>query len=101
MTRSIFDECRRGPFYSWRGFCSTTDELPSPDDRRTRPPQDAIDELTYTRDEAAEFWRLVKKRLGAPWLTHPFILRSLVGLRKNGGAKKKAVASLGDGQATE
>jgi hypothetical protein len=42
----------------------------------------SIDELTYTRDEAAEFCQLVKKRLGAPRLTRPFILRSLVGIRK-------------------
>ena len=36
-----------------------------------------------TRDEAAEFCQLVKKRLGAQRLTRPFILRVLVGLRKN------------------
>ena len=64
-----------------------------------RPAQFPKSSLTYTRDEAAEFCRLVKQRLGAPRLTRPFILRSLVGLRKNGGAKKKAVASLQDGQA--
>ena len=46
----------------------------------------SIDELTYTRDEAAEFCQLVKKRLGAPRLTRPFMLRSLVGIRK---AKKR------------
>ena len=34
----------------------------------------SIDELTYTRDEAAEFCQLVKKRLCAPRLTRPFIL---------------------------
>lgn len=43
----------------------------------------SIDELGFTRDEAAEFCQLVKKRLSAPRLTRPFILRSLVGLRKN------------------
>ena len=43
----------------------------------------SIDELTYTRDEAAEFCQLVRKRLGAPKLTRVFILRSLVGMRKN------------------
>jgi lipoate-protein ligase A len=43
----------------------------------------SIDELTYTRDEAAEFCQLVKKRLSAPRMTRPFILRSLVGIRKN------------------
>jgi hypothetical protein len=36
----------------------------------------SIDELVITRDEAAEFCRLVKKRLAAPRLTRPFILRS-------------------------
>ena len=43
----------------------------------------SIDELCYTRDEAAEFCRLVKEQLHAPRLTRPYILRSLVGLRKN------------------
>lgn len=43
----------------------------------------SIDELCYTRDEAAEYCQLVKKRLSTPRLTRPFILRSLVGLRKN------------------
>jgi hypothetical protein len=61
----------------------------------------SMDELCFTRDEAAEFCQLVKKRLGAPRLTRPFILRALVGLRKNGGAKRKPVASLADGQATD
>jgi hypothetical protein len=43
----------------------------------------SIDELCFTRDEAAEFCQLVKKRLGTPRLTRPFILRSLVGIRKH------------------
>jgi hypothetical protein len=47
----------------------------------------SIDELTFTRDEAAEFCQMVKKRLSAPRLTRPFILRSLVGIRKQ---KRKA-----------
>jgi hypothetical protein len=51
----------------------------------------SIDELTYTRDEAAEYCQLVKKRLNAPRLTRPFILRSLVGLRKNPVKAKKVV----------
>jgi hypothetical protein len=38
--------------------------------------------LIVTRDEAAEFCQAVKKRLGAPRLTRPFILRALVGIRK-------------------
>ncbi len=49
----------------------------------------SIDELTYTRDEAAEYCRLVKQRLEAPRLTRPFILRCLVGIRKQ---KRKAKA---------
>lgn len=48
----------------------------------------SIDELTYTRDEAAEFCQLVKKRLGAPRLTRPFVLRSLVGIRKSKPKRK-------------
>lgn len=51
----------------------------------------SINELTYTRDEAAEFCQLVRKRLGTPKLTRVFILRSLVGMRKAGqlaGSKK-------------
>lgn len=43
----------------------------------------SVDELCFTRDEAAKFCRLVKQRLGAPRLTRPFLLRALVGLRKN------------------
>jgi len=43
----------------------------------------STDELCFTRDEAADFCKLVKERLGAPKLTRVFILRSLVGLRKN------------------
>jgi hypothetical protein len=50
----------------------------------------SIDELTFTRDEAAEFCRLVKDRLGAPRLTRVYILRALVGLRKNGKLMAKA-----------
>ena len=61
----------------------------------------SIDELCYTREEAAEFCKLVKQRLGAPRLTRPFILRSLVGLRKNKPrAKPAGVAQSADGQAT-
>ena len=60
----------------------------------------SIDELTYTRDEAAEFCKLVKQRLGAPRLTRPFLLRSLVGLRKNKPrAKSSVMAQSVDGQA--
>ncbi len=41
------------------------------------------EELTYTRDEAGSYCALVRKRLGAPRLTRPFILRSLIGVRKH------------------
>ncbi len=50
----------------------------------------SIDELCFTRDEASEFCQIVKKRLGAPRLTRPFILRALVGLRKNPVKARKA-----------
>ena len=36
----------------------------------------SIDELTYARDEEAEFCQIVKKRLAAPRLTRVIILRS-------------------------
>lgn len=38
--------------------------------------------LIVTRDEAAEFCQAVKKKLGAPRLTRPFILTALIGVRK-------------------
>ena len=50
-------------------------------------PQFTDEELTYTRDEAGTFCSLVRKRLNAPRLTRPFILRSLVGLRKQRGRR--------------
>lgn len=43
----------------------------------------SVDELCFTRDEAADFCKLVRERVRAPRLTRVFILRSLVGLRKN------------------
>ncbi len=39
--------------------------------------------LIVTRDEAGEFYAKVRKRLGAPRLTRPFILTALIGIRKN------------------
>ena len=51
-------------------------------------PDLSVDELIYTRDEAGEFCREVKARLNAPRLTRPFLLRSLVGIRKNPPRKK-------------
>ena len=62
-------------------------------------PQYSIDELCFTRDEAGTFCQMVRKRRGAPRLTRPFILRSLVGLRKNkpkAGAKRATVAQSAD-----
>ena len=50
-------------------------------------PDLSIDELCFTRDEAADFCKEVRKRLGAPRVTRVFLLRSLVGLRKNGRRK--------------
>lgn len=46
-------------------------------------PDWSIDELCFTRDEAADYCRLVRRRLGAAKLTRVFILRALVGLRKH------------------
>ena len=38
--------------------------------------------LIVTRDEAAAYCQAVKKRLGTPRLTRPFILTALIGVRK-------------------
>ncbi len=38
--------------------------------------------LIVTRDEAAAFCQAVKKQLGSPRLTRPFILTALIGVRK-------------------
>jgi hypothetical protein len=46
-------------------------------------PQFTDEELTYARDEAGTYCSLVRKRLNAPRLIRPFILRALVGLKKN------------------
>lgn len=48
--------------------------------------------LIVTRDEAGEFCAKVRKRLGAPRLTRPFILTALLGLRKN----RKQIAKAAD-----
>ncbi len=50
----------------------------------------SIDELTYTRDEPAEFCLHVRQRLGAPRLTRPFILTALIGIRKNKPRRESA-----------
>jgi hypothetical protein len=38
--------------------------------------------LIVTRDEAASFCQALKKKLGVPRLTRPFILTALIGVRK-------------------
>lgn len=38
--------------------------------------------LIVTRDESAAYCQAVKKRLGSPRLTRPFILTALIGVRK-------------------
>ena len=66
------------------GFTGTVDEFRAAltEIKAESFPDHTIDELTYTRNEAGSYCALVRKRLGAPRLTQPFILRSLVGLRK-------------------
>ncbi|OJW21136.1 MAG: hypothetical protein BGO49_24285 [Planctomycetales bacterium 71-10] len=50
---------------------------------------DLTDEnLAFSRDQAGDYCSEVKKRLAAPKLTRVFILKALVGLRKN--RKRKA-----------
>jgi hypothetical protein len=41
------------------------------------------EELIFTRDEAGTYCSLVRKRLSAPRLTRPFILRNLIAIRKH------------------
>jgi hypothetical protein len=41
------------------------------------------EELTYTREEADTYCDLVRRRIGAEEMSRPFILRSLIGLRKH------------------
>lgn len=48
------------------------------------------EELTYIRDEAGTSCSLVRKRLSAPRLTRPYILRSPIGLGKQ---RKRAASS--------
>lgn len=43
----------------------------------------SIDEMCFSRDQAADFCKLVRERVGVARLTRVFILRSLVGLKKN------------------
>lgn len=70
-----------------------------------------IEELTHTKNQAADCCALVRKRLDCPKLPHVFILRNLVNCRKNGllarkrsvsaGATGPVVASSPDGQAAK
>jgi hypothetical protein len=46
------------------------------------------EELAFTRDQAGDFVAEVKKRLNASKLTRVFVLRALVGLRKNPRSRK-------------
>jgi hypothetical protein len=48
-----------------------------------RFPSFTDEELTYTRDEADPYCAAVRQKLGLADLPRPFILRSLVGIRKN------------------
>jgi len=48
------------------------------------------EELIFTRDEAGTYCSLVRKRLSAPRLTCPFILKALIGLRKSKPRRKAA-----------
>ncbi len=49
--------------------------------------------LIVTRDEAGQFCAEVRKRLGAPRLTRPFILTALLGLRKNRTRPKRVAVN--------
>ncbi len=66
-----------------------------------------IEELTYTKNQAADYCALVRERISCPKLPRVFIVRNLVNCRKNGmlgkkaGASLAAVASSPDGQAAE
>ncbi len=46
-------------------------------------PDISDEELTYTRDEADVYCIKVRARVGLDKLPRPFILRSLIGIRKN------------------
>ena len=50
------------------------------------------EELTFTRDEAGAYCAEVRRRLKAPRLTRPFILRALIGIRKY--KKRRATAGV-------
>lgn len=52
-------------------------------------PDLSVDELCYTRDEASAYCQEVKKRLNAPRVTRVFLLRALVGIRKNVKLRKE------------
>lgn len=51
--------------------------------------------LIVTRDEAATFCQAVKKRMGAPRLTRPFILTALIGVRKARKRRSGQVSTAG------
>ena len=73
-------------------------------------PDWGIEDLTYTKNQAADYCALVRRKLNAPKLPRVFILRNLVSCRKNGllkprpvsaGAPLAAMASSPDGQTAE
>lgn len=51
------------------------------------------EELTFGKDSSARFCVLVRERLGCPRLGRVFLLRALIGLRKNKRARKKLEAA--------
>lgn len=54
------------------------------------------EELCFTRDQAGDYVAEVKRRLEAPRLTRVFVLRALIGLRKN--EKRAGIVASGAGQ---
>jgi hypothetical protein len=61
---------------------------PEPVHRRGFTPRHCTPFIMENQDEAAAFCQAVKKKLGAPRLTRPFILTALIGVRK--GRKRQS-----------
>ena len=51
-------------------------------------PDTTDEEVIIGKESSSRYCALVRKRLDAPRLTRAFILRSLIGLRKNGRARR-------------
>ena len=73
-------------------------------------PEWGIEDLTYTKNQAADYCALVREKLNAPKLPRVFILKNLVSCRKNGllrghavsaSAPASSMASSADGQVPE